>query len=143
VWAGPFCNLTNPVAIATLASFGFKGAIVGPELGEYDYQQLPKKCMLPLGIVIAGSWPLCISRIFSEDLKTEIPFSSPKGEQAWGRRYGSNYWIYPNWKLDLSAQKKALQKAGYKVFIHLMEPIPREVTLKKRPGLWNWKLELL
>ncbi len=143
LWAGPFCNLANPLAIKTLASLDFKGAIVSPELGREDYILLPKHSPLPLGIVISGNWPLCVSRILSENLKTDLPFTSPRGEQAWVRKYGSDFWIYPNWKLDIRAKKDELQKAGYKLFVHLLEPLPRTVKLKKRPGMWNWDLNLL
>jgi putative protease len=51
--------------------------------------------------------------------------------------------VYPNWKLDLRSHQKALERAGYKLFVYLIEPIPKDVKLKKRPGLWNWELELL
>ncbi|MGD2028743.1 MAG: peptidase U32 family protein [Desulfobacterales bacterium] len=143
LWAGPFCNITNPLAVKTLASVGVKGAIVSPELGRKDYMMLPKHSPLPLGIVISGNWPLCISRIISEKLDAQKPIISPKGEESWIQKFESDYWVYPNWKLDISAKKKELEKAGYRLFIHLVEPIPKEVILKKRPGLWNWDLDLL
>ncbi len=142
LWAGPFCNLTNALSINKMASFGFTGAIVSPELGCKDYFLLPKHSLIPLGIVISGNWPLSISRILSENLKTNKPFISPKGEEAWVRKYGSGFWVYPNWKMDITAKKNELQKAGYNLFVHLIEPIPAEVKLKKRPGLWNWNLGL-
>ena len=142
LWAGPFCNIANVLALKTLSSLGYKGAIVTPELGQKDFFTLPKQSPLPLGIVLSGNWPLCISRVLSDDLETETSFSSPKGEAAWVKKYESNYWVYPNWKLDLRTQQKALERAGYKLFVHLIEPIPKDVKLKKRPGLWNWELEL-
>jgi len=143
LWAGPFCNIANPLAIKTLASLDFKGAIVSPELGRNDYVTLPKHSPLPLGIVISGNWPLCVSRIISEKLDAQKPLISPKGEESWVQKFESDYWVYPNWKLDISAKKNELEKAGYRLFVHLVEPIPKEVTLKKRPGLWNWNLDLL
>jgi putative protease len=143
LWAGPFCNITNPLAVKTLASLGVKGAIVSPELGRKDYLMLPKHSPIPLGIVISGSWPLCVSRIISENLDTQKPLVSPKDEASWVQKFESDYWVYPNWKLDISAKKNQLEKAGYRLFVHLVEPIPKEVTLKKRPGLWNWDLDLL
>ncbi len=143
LWAGPFCNIANPLAVKTLASLGFKGAIVSPELGRKDYFMLPKHSPLPLGIVISGNWPLCVSRIVSEKLDTQKPLISPKDEECWVKKIESDYWVYPNWKLDISAKKNQLEKAGYRLFVHLVEPIPKEVTLKKRPGLWNWNLDLL
>jgi putative protease len=51
--------------------------------------------------------------------------------------------VYPNWKMDLKNHKKLLQKAGYKLFVELVEPIPKTVKLKKRKGLWNWDGNLL
>ena len=143
LWAGPFCNIANVLALKTLASFGYKGAIVTPELGQKDFLSLPEQSPLPLGIVLSGNWPLCISRALSNDLETETPFTSPKGEAAWVKKYESDYWVFPNWKLDLGIKRKALEKAGYRLFVHFLEPIPKDVALKKRPGLWNWELELL
>jgi putative protease len=138
LWAGPFCNLANPLALETAARMGFTGAIVSPELVAGDYLKLPSESPLPLGIVIGGSWPLCVARPASEDLALERPFSSPKGEEAWAARNGPLVWVFPNWRLDLSAQKESLEQAGYRVFVQLVEPVPQAVTLKNRPGLWNW-----
>ena len=142
MWAGPFCNLANPLAIAAAESLGFVGAIVSPELGRDDYLKLAQHSPIPLGIVIAGNWPLCISRFIAEELKLNTPFASPRGEQAWAAKYDSSYWVFPNWKLDLIEQKKQLQKAGYALFAHLIEPLPKTVRIKKREGLWNWKIQL-
>jgi putative protease len=143
LWAGPFCNIANGPAINTLVSLGFKGVIVTPELGQKDYLLLPGQSPLPLGIVLYGNWPLCVSRVLSNQLETETLFMSPKGEAAWATKIESDYWVYPNWKLDLETHRKTLEKGGYRLFVHLLEPIPKEVTLKKRPGLWNWELGLL
>jgi putative protease len=142
LWAGPFCNLSNALAIGALEPLGFAGAMVSPELGREDYLNLPKQCPLPLGIVIAGNWPLCVSRVLSDKIKTERYFSSPKGEQSWTRKYGPDYWVYPNWQIDLRDKEKELRKAGYHLFVHLIEPLPKGIKLKKRPGLWNWDLNL-
>ena len=143
LWAGPFCNIANPLTVKTLASLGFKGVIVSPELGRKDYFMLPKHSPLPLGIVISGNWPLCVSRIISEKMDIQNPLISPKGEESWVKKIESDYWVYPNWKLDIRAKQNELEKAGYRLFVHLVEPLPKEVTLKKRPGLWNWNLDLL
>ncbi len=123
-------------------SLGFNGVIVSPELGREDYLQLPRHSPLPLGIVIAGSWPLCVARSLAEEVKPYKAFSSPRGEQAWVAKYDTDYWVYPNWKMDLKSQKNLLQKAGYKLFVDLIEPIPRTVKLKKRQGMWNWYISL-
>ena len=143
LWAGPFCNIANAMAIKVLASMGFKGVIVSPELGQKDYLLLPGQSPLPLGMVLYGNWPLCVSRVLSDRLQTETLFMSPKGEAAWATKIESDYWVYPNWKLDLRPQRKTLEKIGYRLFVHLSEPIPKDVAMKKRPGLWNWELELL
>ncbi|MBC2716484.1 MAG: U32 family peptidase [Desulfobacteraceae bacterium] len=142
LWAGPFCNISNELAIEQLAGMQFKGVIVSPELGKTDYAGLPSKSLLPLGIVVSGNWPLCVSRIISDDLKTAQLFNSPKGEQAWARQYGSDFWVFPNWQVDLTPKKEALKKAGYKILVHLSEPLPKKVKLKQRPGLWNWEIGL-
>jgi putative protease len=142
LWAGPFCNLANPLALATIESMGFRGAIVSPELGSEDFLQLPQQSPIPLGIVAIGNWPLCVARSAARELQLDKPFASPKGEQAWITRYGPDYWIFPNWLLDLGEQKMALQKAGYTLFVKLMEPLPKSVKLKKRKGLWNWDTKL-
>lgn len=138
IWAGPFCNITNALAIKTLASFHFKGVIVSPELSRKDYFSLPIHSPLPLGIVISGSWPLSISRIISANLKTERAFISPKKEAAWVKKNGPDYWVYPNWIIDIRSKKDQLKRMGYRLFVDLAEPIPPDVKLKKRPGLWNW-----
>ncbi|MGA1824742.1 MAG: U32 family peptidase [bacterium] len=142
LWAGPFCNLGNALAIAYAASMGFKGVIVSPELGGHDYLHLAKQSPIPLGIVVSGNWPLCISRVCAKNLNIHYPFTSPKSEQSWVAHYGSNYWIYPNWKLDLVPKKEELVRAGYTLLIHLVEPMPADVKLKKRPGIWNWDVGL-
>ncbi len=142
LWAGPFCNIANPLGIAVMAEMGFSGVIVSPELGSEDYQYLPQNSPLPLGIVIAGNWPLCISRVLADNLKPQVAFASPRGEESWVQKYGSNYWVYPNWRLDLSAQRKTLEKAGYRLFVDIDNPLPPQVSLKKRPGLWNWNIGL-
>ena len=138
IWAGPFCNLANPLALETLAGIGFDGAILSPELGGLDYMDLPGKNPIPLGLVTSGNYPLCISRIGPESIDIGAPFSSPKGEEAWTVRYGENYWTYPNWEVDLQKQQKNLERVGYRLFVKLHEPIPKTVNLKKRPGGWNW-----
>ena len=143
LWAGPFCNIANELAIEILASLGFSGAIVSPELSAKDYLDLPEHSPLPLGIVIEGFWPLCISRVLSDRLEPLAPFSSPKGELAWASPEGGNYWIYPNWKLDVREKLPELQKAGYSMFVHLDVSAPKSVGLKKRPGIWNWEIGLL
>jgi putative protease len=142
LWAGPFCNLANPLAIGTAASLGCAGAIVSPELGGQDLLALPQHSPIPLGIVISGNWPLSIGRTVSQELQTDSPFASPKGEEAWVSIHGPDCWVYPNWILDIHTKKEDLKRAGYSLFVHLLEPKPKAVKMKKRPGLWNWELGL-
>ncbi|RJQ60333.1 MAG: U32 family peptidase [Desulfobacteraceae bacterium] len=139
LWAGPFCNVSNPVAAESLAALGFSGVIVSPELKREDYLAFPGSSPLPLGIVLSGNWPLCVARTASADLKLETPFTSPKGEQSWVQKNDANYWVYPNWCIDLTMHRKELEAAGYSLFIGLIENVPDEVSMKSRPGRWNWE----
>jgi putative protease len=142
LWAGPFCNSSNGLAVRVLKNMGFSGVIVSPELGQEDYFMLPGQSCLPLGMVLSGNWPLCISRILAPDLNEGEPFASPRGETAWAVKYGDEYWVYPNWKVDIRGQRNQLERAGYSLFVHLEEPVPEGIKMKKRPGLWNWKVGL-
>ncbi|MCJ7772861.1 MAG: U32 family peptidase, partial [Desulfobacterales bacterium] len=110
--------------------------------GKTDYMLLPKNSILPLGIVLSGNWPLCVSRTLATDFKAGTVFNSPKGEQAWVNKYGPDFWVYPNWKLDIRNKKKELIKAGYCMFVNIIEQLPPSVKLKERPGLWNWDIGL-
>jgi len=142
LWAGPFCNVSNPLAVDRMGSMGFSGVIPGPELGSTDYFSLARETPLPLGILIYGNWPLCLSRVRSPLIHEERPFSSPRGEDAWSTRYDTTYWMYPNWRIDLRKMKPKLQRAGYSMFLHLHEPVPKHIRLKQRPGKWNWTIGL-
>ncbi len=142
-WAGPFCNLANPLALETAAALGFSGAVVTPELASADFLKLPSRSPLPLGAVVGGNWPLCVGRTMADGLELETPLRSPKGEEAWAVQHGSLYWVFPNWELDLREQTEALRRAGYCLFVRLVEPVPAAVRRKDRPGLWNWSGELL
>ncbi len=143
VWAGPFCNIANPYALQSLKEMGFSGAFVSPELSGEQLLALPKKSPLPLGIVQHGFWPLALARICNPKLKRGELFSSPKKEQAWIVQHEHLFWIYPNWRLDLSEKKRELINAGYSLFVCLEDNLPRGAELRKRPGLWNWDLSLL
>ena len=142
LWAGPFCNLANPLAIRAFKNLGGQGVIVSPELGKGDYEILGAKSLLPLGVVTAGFWPLCVSRVLDEELKTGKGFVSPKGETGWVRRYGRLHWVYPNWRVDLRSVQSQLVGFGYRLFVNLDEPVPGGVKIKPRPGLWNWNIGL-
>ncbi|MBT3177315.1 MAG: U32 family peptidase [Desulfobacula sp.] len=143
LWAGPFCNITNSMTVNLLKQHGFSGAIVSPELDKETFSSLPGNCDLPIGVVIYGNWPLGISRIISEDLKTNQAFTSPMGETAWISKFNNNYLVFPNWRLDLTSKKDTLANDGFSLFINIHENIPRSIKMKDRPGLWNWNLKLL
>lgn len=143
LWAGPFCNTANAAALEQLAKMGFDGAVVSPELSGDDLMALPKQSPLPLGIVTRGFWPLGITRTMAQELKTCEPITSPKGEQAWMTRYGQNYWLYPNWEVDLGDKAFDLGKAGYMHIIHMREPLPKSIEQKERGGLFNWEIDVL
>ncbi len=98
---------------------------------------------LALGIVVKGNWPLCISRTLSPDIRLNNLFSSPMGEKSWVSKRDDNFWVFPEWELDLTSKRKELQNAGYQIFVSMQEPVPKGVFMKKRPGLWNWKMSVL
>jgi putative protease len=126
------------LAIKELQSLNISGVIVSPELDRRDYLNLPGQSALPLGLVLYGNWPLCTSRTIAQQVNVNEPLASPRGEVAWAAKNDGDYWIFPNWRIDLRAKRKLLMQAGYRCFVHLMEPVPKKVAMKKRPGLWNW-----
>lgn len=138
IWAGPFCNTANPSAIQMLMDFGFRGVIISPELDKDTCLALPRKSPLPLGIVLTGNWPLCLSRVVSEDLSIDRAFISPRREAAWVTQHEDMYWVYPNWRIDLAPHRQLLYKAGYTLMVHMIDPPPKGIEMKKRAGLWNW-----
>ena len=141
--AGPFCNIANTFTLQILAEMGFKAAFISPELGKSDLLALPRRSPLPLGFVLAGFWPVGISRFGLLALKQNVPFSSPKGEVFWTRNYGQNTWIYPAWPLNLREKENELLAAGYAFFATLSENSPPLEGLPSRPGLFNWEQALL
>jgi putative protease len=141
-WAGPFCNIANPLAIAALSEMGFAGAVISPELPGEDALSLPGLSCLPLGIVTKGPWPLCISRIKEPSLKTGIAFTSPKKENARIVQYGENYWIFSDQPLSIEKEIPLLKKAGYSLFVHLNEAWP-EPLARTRTSRANWDIKLL
>lgn len=143
IWAGPFCNQSNGMSVNVLAKAGFSGVIVSPELSKDDYNTLPGQSSIPVGIILSANWPLAISRILSDEIKANEPFTSPKGEAAWATKHGSDFWIYPDWRTDIIDKKGELIKAGYSLFVHMDEVIPKNIELRTRPGKWNWDLKLL
>ncbi|MBO4369703.1 MAG: U32 family peptidase [Desulfovibrio sp.] len=140
---GPFCNLSNALALACVASLGIRAAFVSPELSKDDILALPKQSPIPLGFVLDGYWPCGISRFGLLGIKQNTPFASPKGEIFWARNYGQNTWIYPAWPLDLREKQNELLNAGYTFFASLREKAPITLQNTKRPGLFNWDQNLL
>ena len=138
LWAGPFCNLANALSLEVAAELGFCGAIVSPEPPADVLLSLPRRSPIPLGIVVRGLWPLCVSRIPPLSLDAGRPFRSPKGEEAWFQQRGGLTWVYPGWRMDLRAEKERLGRAGYCRFVELADPVPAGVRLKARPGRFNW-----
>lgn len=141
-WAGPFCNISNELAMENLAALGFSGVIVSPELGKKDYTRLPARSPLALGAVVHGNWPLCISRTMADSLAADSLFKSPRGEYAWVSRMDGNYWVYPDWVVDLTDHVDTLKNMGYRMFVRINEPVPQGIKMKKRPGKWNWDIGL-
>jgi len=143
ITAGPFCNISNSLFLSYLSDMKVSSAIVSPELSGEDFLKLPSVSPIPLGIVLFGNWPVAVSRTKLESLKMNTSFHSPKGEEFWVKKTGENFWVYPNWYLDLRKKRAELQKAGYSFFVSMIEPVPKSVSMKKRKGLWNWDLKLL
>jgi len=139
--AGPFCNIANAATIALMKNMGFNAAIVSPELSRDDFLLLPRQSCLPLGFVLEGFWPMGISRHEPLYLKNNMPFTGPKGEQFWTRKYGQNLWIYPAWPMDLSKHRSELEHAGYSFFASLDEHCPDEQ--ERATSEFNWNIPLL
>jgi len=143
IWAGPFCNITNCLAVDMLKRQGFSGAIVSPELESRTLLALPGHCSLPLGAVCRANWPVAISRIAAPNLDLGKGFASPMGEAAWTSKFNGTYHTFPNWRLDLSSKTGELKQAGFTMLVNLFENIPKGIRMKPRPGTWNWHLKLL
>lgn len=143
LWAGPFCNVANALALQSMADLGFAGAFASPELPGPDLLALPRNSPLPLGLVIGGAWPFCLSRVQPPHLPPGQRITSPKREISWTKRYGPTTWHYPNWELDLYGQQKTLEQAGYSLFAHLYESRPKSAPRPHRTSTFNWDLQLL
>ncbi len=143
LWAGPFCNISNALAMSALKRLGFNGVVASPELSGGDMAALGRQSPLSVGAVIKGFWPLGVSRMVSPEVKTCTPLVSPKGEACWAVRYDQNYYIYPNWRVDLFNMRGDMVRAGYELFVSLREPLPKTVPEKDRDCVFNWKVGLL
>ena len=140
---GPFCNLASAQTAAQFAALGIESVFVSPELSGEELLSLPRACPVPLGIVMGGLWPLGITRILAEEVRTEEPILSPRGEVAWVRKHGGNHWIYPGWELDLSSHRRELEQAGYALYASLLEPWPKLLEAAPRTSVFNWDQGLL
>ncbi len=141
--AGPFCNIGNAAAIAQLKAQGFSAAMVNPELAGEDLLALPRQSVLPLGVLLDGFWPMGITRHSLEGVRAGEPFTSPKGEVFWAKRYGQNTWLYPGWPLDITSHRAELEAAGYAFFLHIEEYLPKALPEVRRTSTFNWDLTLL
>lgn len=143
LWAGPFCNIANASALDMLRTQGFSGAFVSPELGMEGFMALGASSPIPVGVVVSANWPLAISRIVADEVRLDTPFASPMKEQGWVSQRDDSFWVFPGWRLDLTAKTDDLARAGYTQFVTMDEPVPAQMVMKKRPGLWNWDHDLL
>ena len=143
LWAGPYCNLANALALEECKRIGFSGAVVSPELEAQDMLDLPGLSPLPLGVVLSGPWPLCISRTLNQDIKPGMMIQSPKKEPSYVHIKGPNVYHFPNWELDLTEHKPELEKAGYRSFVSLHEKRPKKVPAPQRVSQFNWDLKLV
>lgn len=141
--AGPFCNAANPHTLEQYKQLGFTAAFVAPELSGPEFLELPSVSPLPLGVVLRGAWPLGISRILAEEVRTESTYLSPKKETVWVKKRTGNNWIYPGWELNITAHRRELEKAGYAMFALLYESWPKAVARREKDSEFNWNLDLL
>jgi len=141
--AGPFCNLASAQTASLYAGLGFESVFVSPELSGEELLSLPRLSPVPLGIVVGGFWPLGITRILAEEVRSEEPILSPRGEVAWVRKHGGNHWIFPGWELDLSGHRRELEQAGYAMFVSFREPWPKFLESAPRTSVFNWDQGLL
>lgn len=140
--AGPFCNIANTLAIAALASLDFCAAFISPELTRDDALALPAISPLPLGVVIAGDWPVGMSRFGLSGLDSGDSFISPRQEIFWSLNRAGMTWIFPSWRLDLIAKQRDLENAGFSFFAILEEKRTEEAK-PARTSVFNWDGQLL
>ena len=140
LWAGPYCNITNPLESEIVKELGFKGLIPSFELSKEDYLEFPKKSIIDVGIVIYGTFPFSISRILFDKTMLKKTIISPKGEPFWIEKINSNYYLYPGWRYDIRKKQKELKKIGYSLFIYLHKKVPKGVKKIDREFEFNWDI---
>jgi len=143
LWAGPFCNVANDAHLKILRDMGFNGAVLSPELSRKDFISLAESSCIRMGMIIRGLWPVCVSRTFAKEARPIAIFESPKKEIFWTASHDENFYTFPNWEINLTEHENELRRAGFSLFLHLKEPLPKKMDLKQRPGLWNWDQGLL
>lgn len=140
---GPFCNIANVGTLHLAKECGYKRAIVSMELNKDDLSLLVQQSPMPLGVVTKGYFPIGITRFSPEGISLDASFSSALREDFWVKKYGSSYWFYPAWELDLSAVENELIAMGYSFFVHITEYAPKGVTIVRKQSTFNWHLSLL
>ncbi|WP_319543515.1 peptidase U32 family protein [uncultured Pseudodesulfovibrio sp.] len=141
--AGPFCNISNRLALGVLKDLGFSSAIISPELPYEDIEILSQNSPISLGFVIKGLWPFGIARFEAESVKFNETIKSPMHEVSFVRKHGQNNWIYPGWELDMTKEFRKLERLGFKSFITIKEEWPKDVARPKRTSEFNLRLKLL
>jgi putative protease len=129
VWLGPFANVANLQAIYMARWMGFKGVVVSIELSKQEYIELATNSPLPLGVFIKGIWPYTTSRTKHPELHLDTLYLSPKKEGLWVKEIGANYYVFPDRLIDLTHKRRELKKAGYKLFLEFLNPIPKCIQL--------------
>lgn len=140
---GPFCNTSNVATLHVAKECGYSKAIVSMELTKEDLQSLARTSPLPLGFVTKGYFPIGITRFSPQGISLDKSFSSALKEDFWVKKYGSSYWFYPAWELDLSAFENELVSMGYSFFVHITEYAPKGVAVVRKQSTFNWHLSLL
>ncbi len=138
IWLGPFANIANSETVEIGANLGVKGAVVSPELKKEDYLELVKNSPIPLGILVYGLWPYTISRTKHPLVPLNTPIISPKKECFFVSEIGKNYYVYPNWLVDLRNEIPLLKKAGFVMFLEIDIPFPKGVKKEKKPYKFNF-----
>ncbi|BDQ36739.1 peptidase U32 [Pseudodesulfovibrio nedwellii] len=141
--AGPFCNISNRLALGVLKDLGFSSAIISPELSFEDIEALSQNSPISLGFVIKGLWPFGLARFEAESVKMNETIKSPMHEVSFVRKHGQNNWIYPGWELDMTKEFRKLERLGFKSFVTIKEEWPKDVPRPKRTSEFNLRLNLL
>lgn len=138
IWLGPYANIANSEIIGIAAKFGVKGVVISPELKREDYLEISQNSPLPLGILVYGLWPYTISRTKHPSVPVFKPIISPKKEKLWIADMGKNFYVYPNWVIDLRKEIPILKKAGFVMFLELHIPLTKTIKKETAPYKFNF-----